>query len=205
MTGLSSVTGGAEELRQKFARFFEAVTPPVIEAAWEEYDIDPWLLPKFAVYDGVDPMKVTSFPALCSGASTDTNHTVTDINADGSIETWPVYSWYVAVVAMTPYNRETNKWADPDYDNCIRLMNRLTAIVQNVLINSPGLLDPDTVSLDRSSINTTYHDVLPASGAPRKWVSSSIMTMTVKQRAVTWQPKIGTVNQTMVLPGILTT
>lgn len=191
MTQLGGITRGVNDIRAAFASYLQSATDEVIEAAWSLFPIEPWLLPKFVVFDGVNPFKVKDYPAICLTATTDSDHKRTDVNDDGSIETWPQYAVTLTVVVRPPFNDTTQKYAAEQHDEAVRLGYDLTAIVQNVLLNNPSMGNPESIQIDPLTINTTYMEPIQANNSPQSWVSGSQITMMVRHRTVTYQPAIG--------------
>lgn len=190
---VSSLPRGFTEIRQKMAAFLEARMPVIVAAARTEWGLEEWELPNFRKYDAVDPDHVEEYPAICIDGAQDSDHRIIGYEPDASIVTLPAYNVNMAIVVETPFNPEEQEWADPAYDETVRLRDDLTALVQNVMVNDQDF-DGMGVRFEPATLNTQYLGVIPQNSSETQLSSAVLMTFQVRKTNNTYQPEIGTAN-----------
>lgn len=186
---------GPTKLRGYISEFLEHDLPPVLDVARQQWGLDEYTLPDPKKYDVADPTMVGNdeYPAIGCVIRNDANHVRSswDVHAEQIYS--PNYTVAIFVVVRTPQDAEGN-WITPEKTEVIRLRDDLTRMVQHILLQTPGMLRPEEVRMEETSMKTDFLEPYLANTQSKRLIAASVITVDFVFTESTVNTAIGTAN-----------
>lgn len=190
---------GADLLRQRVASYLIAAVPVTLPIARTASGATELQLPVPVRYDAYDPYISTEWPVMGMYVVTDRDNVRRDINDAAEREYWTLYSCRMFVGAITPKNNLGEFVTVQPYEECVRMRDRLTSVLKNVLLASPSLGGFDVEVLEET-ISTDYEDASPINEKTKNvFLAAAVVNVDIRMTESLYLPALGTVATTNVI------